>query len=156
MSEFNDNLAGGSHKAGGTYASGDFSPAAQRSAAHVTPDADLPSLDGAVEAERAAFSQDHHDLPVVERIARVLAARRLSINAMGRSSSAGAQVDQVWTSFVEDAVGVLNAMREPDAAMLRAGDGATWTAMVRAALGEPHEGAARTEASAEIYQKPLG
>ena len=96
-------------------------------------------------------------IPAVERIARVLAGRRLSINGLGTSPSAGRQVDQIWQSFVDDAVGILNVLREPDPAMLSAGDGPTWTAMVRAALGEPYDRApSQTEAASKIYQKPLG
>jgi hypothetical protein len=158
MREPNDaNGAKGGHKSGGTYAEDDFSLSAQRSTARTTPNSDLPSLE-IVQDEPAAFSTQHREIPAVERIARVLAARRLSINGLGTSSSAGKQVDQIWQSFVDDAVGILHALREPDPAMLAAGDGATWTAMVRAALEEPHDRAPqpRNEGPSGIYQKPLG
>jgi hypothetical protein len=145
------------HEAGGGFFEQDSSLSARRSAAHTTPNSNLPSLRETVQAESAAFSTDHREIPAIERIARVLAGRRLSINGLGQSASAGAQVDQIWESFVEDAVGVLNALREPDPVMLAAGDGDMWTAMVRAALGEPSERSGRRpEAPIQIYQKPLG
>jgi hypothetical protein len=158
MNDLNDNTADGAAEPGGTYAQGDFRAAAQRSTAHVTANTDAPRIDSAVNASSTSFAAGGHEVPAVERVARVLAARRLSINGVGTSSSAGTRVDQIWSSFIEDAVGILNALRQPDAAMLAAGDGPTWTAMVRAALGEPVEPVSRTRVNApgEIYQKPLG
>jgi hypothetical protein len=73
----------------------------------------------------------------VERIARVMAAQRLSSNADGDSAHAGNQVDAQWRSFEDDAIAVLKTMREPDAEMERAGDIAVWQRMIAAALGEP-------------------
>lgn len=73
---------------------------------------------------------------IVERIARVLAGQRLSSNAEGSNPSAGEAVDAAWREHLDDAVAVLKTMREPDAAMTRAGDATTWEAMIRAALGE--------------------
>jgi hypothetical protein len=142
MIEMNDNIADRNAGAG-CETKGDFNSSAKPSA---------------VSGEPTTFSAEHHETSAVERIARVLAGRRLSINGMGASSSAGKQVDQIWESFTDDAVGILNALQDPDPAMLAAGDGPTWTAMVRAALGEPYEKATRPriEAPAEIYQKPLG
>lgn len=74
------------------------------------------------------------ETPAVERIARVLAAQRLSINARGEEGSASSEVDRVWPSFRKDAEEVLRALREADARMAAAGDPAIWEAMVRAAL----------------------
>lgn len=75
----------------------------------------------------------------VERVARVLAAQRLSANAKGAEPSAGRSVDAAWQDFVCDAVAVLKTLREPDGAMAAAGDGRAWTAMIAAALGEQSE-----------------
>lgn len=73
---------------------------------------------------------------IVERIARVLAGQRLSINAKGESASAGGAVDAAWPEHVDDALAVLHTLREPDETMARAGDPRIWEAMVRAALDE--------------------
>jgi hypothetical protein len=100
---------------------------------------------------------------LLERIARVLAGQRLSANAKGDAASAGADVDLAWSDYIDDATAVLKTMREPDQEMAAAGDPAVWTAMVRAALGEPvppHAPAAAVGEPkgqpSEIYQKPLG
>jgi hypothetical protein len=77
----------------------------------------------------------------IERIARVLAGERISANAHGEQSSAGAAVDAAWPDYREDAIAVLKTLREPDAAMARAGDPAIWEAMIRAALGQEAEAA---------------
>lgn len=71
----------------------------------------------------------------VERIARVLAGQRLSANAKGDQTSAGAAVDATWRDHCDDAIAVLKTLREPDAEMARVGDPAMWDSMVRAALG---------------------
>jgi len=96
----------------------------------------------------------------IERIARVLAGRRLSINGEGQGRSVAAEVDATWRRHRDDAIAVLSALREPDQRMAACGDVETWSRMVRAALGEP-VGAARREPRSwapegEIYQKPLG
>lgn len=71
---------------------------------------------------------------VVERIARVLAGRRISSNAGGDDPSAGDVVDAAWTAYRDDAIAVLKTLREPDAAMAAAGDVAVWERMVLAAI----------------------
>jgi hypothetical protein len=73
-------------------------------------------------------------LTLVERIARVLAGREISINAEGDDPSAGPNVDETWHEYVEDARSILRTMREPDPVMARAGDPETWERMVEAAL----------------------
>ncbi|HTU12349.1 MAG TPA: hypothetical protein VMG08_15765 [Allosphingosinicella sp.] len=73
-------------------------------------------------------------IDIVERIARVLAARRLSINAEGEDASAGAEVDAAWPEHRDDALAVLHTLREPDETMAAAGDAAVWERMVEAAL----------------------
>jgi hypothetical protein len=73
---------------------------------------------------------------LVERIARVIAGRVVSINAEGDDPSAGTRVDQVWRDYRQDALSVIRTLREPDAAMAQAGDTAVWERMIEAALAE--------------------
>ena len=72
--------------------------------------------------------------PLIERIARVLAGRALSINANGSEASAAGHVDRCWPDHREDALAILRELREPDPAMAQAGDSAIWQNMVHAAL----------------------
>ena len=74
------------------------------------------------------------NLTLVERIARVLAGRELSINAEGDDPSAGPSVDEVWHEHVGDALAILRTLREPDPIMAAAGDAEMWERMVEAAL----------------------
>ena len=76
--------------------------------------------------------------PLVERIARVLAAAALSSNAEGSDPSAGDKVDRAWREHVNQALAVLHTMREPDVRMAAAGDPEIWTRMVEAAIAEAH------------------
>jgi hypothetical protein len=71
---------------------------------------------------------------LVERIARVLAGRSLSINADGSDASAAERVDAAWRDHLEDARSILRTLREPDPVMAAAGDAETWERMVEAAL----------------------
>ena len=73
---------------------------------------------------------------VIERIARVIAARVLSINAEGEIPSAADRVDEIWRDHRGDALSVLRTLREPDPAMAAAGDVAIWERMIEAALAE--------------------
>ena len=73
---------------------------------------------------------------LIERIARVIAGRVVSINAEGGQSSAGPLVDSVWRNYREDALSIIRTLREPDPAMAQAGDVATWERMIEAALAE--------------------
>jgi hypothetical protein len=73
-------------------------------------------------------------LTLVERMARVLAGRELSINAEGDDPSAGPNVDEQWHEYVDDALAILRTMREPDRVMAAAGDADMWERMVEAAL----------------------
>ena len=73
---------------------------------------------------------------LVERIARVLAGQAHSSNAQGSDPSAGTKVDLVWPEYTEQAVAVLHAIREPDAAAAAAGDVATWHRMIEAAIAD--------------------
>lgn len=74
--------------------------------------------------------------PAVERIARVLAGERLSVNADGGDPSAGPAVDMEWEEHRAEAVAILKTLREPDQTMAAAGSVETWQAMVAAALGD--------------------
>ncbi len=76
------------------------------------------------------------ELPLAERIARVLAGEAHSSNAGGSDPSAGDKVDLVWREHLGQALAVLHTMREPDAAMATAGDSETWRRMVEAALAQ--------------------
>ncbi|HEX8302349.1 hypothetical protein [Sphingomonas sp.] len=76
----------------------------------------------------------------VERIARVIAAEALSVNAQGEDASASGMVDAVWREEIDRARAVLKTLREPTPEMVQAGQGAgsspaeIWSAMVAAAL----------------------
>ena len=76
----------------------------------------------------------------IERIARVIAGLELSRNGQGDEAHAAAHVDAHWPAHRDDAIAILKTMREPDAAMERAGDILLWQRMVDAALaGEQAE-----------------
>ncbi len=76
----------------------------------------------------------------VERIARVIAAEALSLNAQGQDSSAGGMVDAVWREELGRARAVLKTLREPTPEMIDAGRAAggspaeMWSAMIARAL----------------------
>jgi hypothetical protein len=74
------------------------------------------------------------ELSAVERIARVLAGQRLSVNAHGDDPSAAEEVDARWYAYQDDAIAVLRTLREPDPAMAEVGDPELWRRMVDAAL----------------------
>ena len=80
-------------------------------------------------------------MSLVERIARILAGRDLSINAEGGDPSAGDRVDAIWRDYREDALSVLRTLREPDPIMAAAGDVEMWDRMVEAALQAEEAGA---------------
>jgi hypothetical protein len=96
----------------------------------------------------------------LERVARVLAGQRLSVNGEGQGQSVGREVDATWTQYLDDALAVMRTLREPDADMAAAGDAATWCAMIQAALGERGESLTRDRrpigGNGAVYQKPLG
>jgi len=79
--------------------------------------------------------------PVIERIARVIAGRIVSINADGGDPSAGDRVDAIWRDYRGDAAAILRTLREPDPAMAEAGDAEVWERMVLAALEAEDAGA---------------
>ena len=73
----------------------------------------------------------------VERIARVIAAERLSADAEGNNLHAAEAVDEGWRDYAATATAVLKTLREPDARMAAAGDVEIWQRMIAAALGKP-------------------
>lgn len=72
--------------------------------------------------------------PAIERIARVLAGRALSLNGIGQDAHAAEKVDAAWRDHVDDAYAILHTLREPDTDMAQAGDVAVWRAMIGAVL----------------------
>ena len=74
------------------------------------------------------------NLSAVERIARVIAGRVVSINADGADPSAGPRVDEIWRDHIDDALSVLRTLREPDQIMAEAGNAEIWERMVLAAI----------------------
>ena len=72
--------------------------------------------------------------PAIERIARVLAGRHLSLNGQGDDPHAAEAVDATWHRHVDDAYAILHTLREPDAQMAKAGDVAVWRSMIGAVL----------------------
>lgn len=74
--------------------------------------------------------------PMVERMARVLAASAHSSNADGSDPSASEKVDKVWREHLNQAVAVLHTMREADSRMAAAGDPEIWSRMVQIAISE--------------------
>lgn len=77
---------------------------------------------------------DVSEQPAIERVARVLAAQRISANADGDHESAADLVERAWQDYRDDARAVLKTLREPDRAMAAAGDPAVWERMILAAL----------------------
>lgn len=76
------------------------------------------------------------ECPLVERVARVLAAAELSSNAEGSHAHAASEVDARWRDHVNEALAVLHTMREPDEAMAAIGDAETWSRMVETAIAQ--------------------
>jgi hypothetical protein len=74
--------------------------------------------------------------PLLERVARVLAAAAHSSNADGSDPSAAEKIDLVWREHVNEALAVLHTMREPDEAMAAVGDVGMWRNMVEAAIAQ--------------------
>ena len=74
--------------------------------------------------------------PLVERIARVLAGAKLSVNADGDNGHAAEEVDRTWREHVNKALAVLHTAREPDEAMAAVGDAGMWRNMVEAAIAQ--------------------
>jgi hypothetical protein len=98
----------------------------------------------------------------IERIARVLAAQSISLNADGSKPSAAGEIDSNWADRRDDAIAVLRTLRAPDERMAAVGDPAVWERMIAAALDEevpaPASGGMRDEPPAlgsdSLHQGP--
>lgn len=76
------------------------------------------------------------ETPLIERVARVLAAAAHSSNALGSDPSASGKVDMVWHEHLNQALAVLRTMREPDEAMIGVGDAEAWSRMIDVAISK--------------------
>jgi hypothetical protein len=85
---------------------------------------------------QGGFQMPESNCPVLERVARVLAGAKLSVNADGDNGHAAAEVDRTWREHLNQAQAVLHTMREPDEAMAAVGDVAMWRNMVEAAIAQ--------------------
>lgn len=90
--------------------------------------------------------------PAIERIARVLAAERLSNNAEGAERSAGPHVDACWQEYREEAVAIIKSLREPPPEVARTGDGEAWTRAIGAVLEQSQETTDQTRGLDEIAE----
>lgn len=84
----------------------------------------------------------------IERIARVLAGERFSVNAEGAEPSAGPVVDSRWPEYREQAVAVLKSLRDPPPEIAAAVGREAWASAIAAALGE-QAGSAEPEGKLE-------
>lgn len=73
-------------------------------------------------------------LPLLERIARVLAGAELSANAEGDNRHAADSVDEHWRDHLNQAMAILHTMREPDPDVTDAGEAAAWRKLVDSAI----------------------
>jgi hypothetical protein len=72
-------------------------------------------------------------LPMLERIARVLAGAEVSANADGDDAHAARVVDESWPNHRNQAMAILHVMREPDAKVGEA-DGIVWRRLIEDAI----------------------
>ena len=72
-------------------------------------------------------------LPMLERIARVLAGAEVSANADGDDAHAARAVDETWPNHRNQAMAILHVMREPDAKVGEA-DGIVWRRLIEDAI----------------------
>ena len=72
-------------------------------------------------------------LPLLERIARVLAGAELSANADGDDAHAASEVDEHWRDHRNQAMAILHVMREPDAEVGES-DGIVWRRLIEDAI----------------------
>jgi hypothetical protein len=75
------------------------------------------------------------NMPIAERVARVLAAQAARRQAHGTDDEAvNRTVDETWPQFTDNAIEVLKTLREPDATMAQAGNLVNWQSMIGAAI----------------------
>jgi hypothetical protein len=98
----------------------------------------------------------HTSTHTIERIARVLAGERLSINAEGAEPSAGGAVDSRWPEYCAEAVAVLKSLREPPPEIASLGVGEAWARGIAAALGEEAGGARQDESPLQEAADSVG
>jgi hypothetical protein len=72
-------------------------------------------------------------IPLPERIARVIAGEELSANADGGDPHAASAVDERWPDHLNQAIAILNTIREPDQNVDPA-DAAAWQRIIDAAI----------------------
>lgn len=89
-----------------------------------------------------------HSTHTIERIARVLAGERLSVNAEGAEPSAGGIVDRQWPEYRDEAVAVLKSLRDPPPEIEAVIPRETWLQAIASALGE-EAGTAQSESKVE-------
>ena len=73
-------------------------------------------------------------MPLLERIARVLAGAELSTNGDGDDPHAADAVDESWREHRNQAMAILHVMREPDAAVHDETEAAVWRKLIEAAI----------------------
>jgi len=73
-------------------------------------------------------------MPMIERIARVLAGSEASANADGNDRHAAREVDEHWRDHRNQAMAILHVMREPDAAVTDENDALVWRRLIEAAI----------------------
>ncbi|WP_407695449.1 hypothetical protein [Sphingomonas edaphi] len=73
-------------------------------------------------------------MPLLERIARVLAGAELSANAEGTNRHAADAVDDHWRDHLNQAMAILHTMREPDPGVTDPSEAAAWRKLVDSAI----------------------
>ena len=73
-------------------------------------------------------------MELLERIARVIAGYRLSLNAKGTKASAGPSVNGEWHAHLGEALAILKCLREPSDAMVKSGMSGDWRALLEAEI----------------------
>ncbi|HWJ59977.1 MAG TPA: hypothetical protein VNR68_10135 [Sphingomicrobium sp.] len=75
-------------------------------------------------------------MPLLERIARVLAGAEVSANADGDDLHAARLVDAHWREHRNQAMAILHVMREPDADVGDGTDAEVWRRLIEAAIAD--------------------
>jgi hypothetical protein len=73
-------------------------------------------------------------LPLLERIARVLAGAELSANADGSNAHAADDVDATWRNHRNQAMAILHTIREADPGVRDDAEAASWRKLVDSAI----------------------
>ena len=75
-------------------------------------------------------------LPMLERIARVLAGAEVSANADGDDAHAARVVDESWPNHRNQAMAILHVLREPDPRVEDSAAAEAWRKQIDAAIAE--------------------